>query len=1479
MKRTFTFYIMVIALVITSGKIFSQSIFYGVSNTFTIGTQQYEPSPIITGYSAVFDMNTMGEYITGYSNLFVLNTMGLINPWASITGTVTNANTGLSIPNAHLYIYPNSLSINTYSATSTGTFNISLPFGYGYSLTFYANGYYSQTVSGIHLTANNPSQILNIELVPHSASFNIANVLPNPNPTVSEVIEGGTLHRYYLVKEPNTNLTGAGAYVTVSVNSYDKIFTANADGLVDIEIESSEIGNGQAGASASFSITDINNTVLSNPVGFACEVVDSEYEKTWDNSTFGKLGISIVEVEFERGSSVSLIERNSTSFDAEDIFIIRQGRNYAGVEFSASAEAKVELGPVSAGAGASAGVGGGIAGVTEDYYTFPHTNYDGWQAVSQYILFADGNFNSIDNTLIRLLTKCQEWFTNQSSMQNAFLGDKKGLDVKVNAQAQANAGINATQNLQIGVQASVGTEGHVTLSITHHETSQENEYSFGMSGTLAGSAGAGIYFDFDDDETNQSSDDAGLKELSTELDLLNYEGTRGFEVSVFLDAQTFSITRAQLRFLHRRFFAGIESEVVYELPGTAIQQAISGLTADFQNLRNINQSSGNFLISKNSANEIARSLFTALYNLQVSQTGNTNITYQKEKANIEQSLGFNIEIKGALTSGLKAEVGGGTGFEQRKSMVIETGKWAMGKHYPNWKYTGEIPAINKTYQEVVQDITDNVPLVVRIAMGTIDFFTNPFGLFKSDSIFYVGDMDSYIVFDQNSWPTNIDTLHCTSWSWYGDAPSKTKGSVGKGPQKIFEQNKSMAIESFGMVYGVGGFYQFEPYDTILPDTAWFTILYPDSDVVDMDETTLALYYENKENHQWVYVGGIVDTANNSLTAPINRLALYTLAPAMPFGSFGLNANPDTLFADSISISTITSDTIRNNDFSIISNGQLFTVKTNHGHITNADADTSLEGIQIESLNGIIQFELKSSYIAGRAIVTARSEIGSASARDTVVFIDTIAPVAPLNLTAIADNSKVNLTWSSVDEDDLGGYIVYFDTDSTLPPYEGISTVWGKPSPIIVGVDTMYTVQGLFNDTLYYFTIKAYDISGNESDYSSVVDATPFHDTSSFDQQEIHLSAGWGIFSSFIIPVIPSIDSVISSIVSNVAIVKNGDGQVYWPAFGVNLIGNMSIGQGYQIKTNNIDTLVISGMAVEPENISNLVPAAWSLIGYLRNSPGYLPDMLSSLSGNIQIVKDQDGQVYWPVFGVNLIGDMQPGQGYQIKMSIADTLIYPANSPSMLKPFYQSASPNYFKNPLNTGNNMTLGIPRSSWQQIPQPGDEVGVFGESGLLVGTGVFDGGNMAITIWGDDETTPEIDGLQPGESFSLQTYRNLSGLKKNLTGLEFTQGDNTYQYNKIAIVGLLKTIAHDEAILFQNTPNPFTHETEFGFYLPEKTRVEFSIINLLGEVVEVLVSGEMEAGKHSLKYQTKQLPAGSYYYRLETSGYNCTKKMMIMR
>ncbi len=68
----------------------------------------------------------------------------------------------------------------------------------------------------------------------------------------------------------------------------------------------------------------------------------------------------------------------------------------------------------------------------------------------------------------------------------------------------------------------------------------------------------------------------------------------------------------------------------------------------------------------------------------------------------------------------------------------------------------------------------------------------------------------------------------------------------------------------------------------------------------------------------------------------------------------------------------------------------------------------------------------------------------------------------------------------------------------------------------------------------------------------------------------------------------------------------------------------------------------------------------------------------------------------------------------------------------------------------------------------------------------------------------------------------------------------------------------------LSQNFPNPFNPTTRIRYTLPEQSRVQLKIYDLLGREVKTLVDREEEAGMKSIAVEAGYLASGIYIYRL---------------
>ncbi len=83
---------------------------------------------------------------------------------------------------------------------------------------------------------------------------------------------------------------------------------------------------------------------------------------------------------------------------------------------------------------------------------------------------------------------------------------------------------------------------------------------------------------------------------------------------------------------------------------------------------------------------------------------------------------------------------------------------------------------------------------------------------------------------------------------------------------------------------------------------------------------------------------------------------------------------------------------------------------------------------------------------------------------------------------------------------------------------------------------------------------------------------------------------------------------------------------------------------------------------------------------------------------------------------------------------------------------------------------------------------------------------------------------------------------------------------------------------VLNQNYPDPFSTTTTISFAVPEQTNYTLTIINTLGQILDV-VHGSTEAGTVSIEWNAGNNPDGPYFYRVEAGPYRATKTMTLQR
>lgn len=380
----------------------------------------------------------------------------------------------------------------------------------------------------------------------------------------------------------------------------------------------------------------------------------------------------------------------------------------------------------------------------------------------------------------------------------------------------------------------------------------------------------------------------------------------------------------------------------------------------------------------------------------------------------------------------------------------------------------------------------------------------------------------------------------------------------------------------------------------------------------------------------------------------------------------------------------------------------------------------------------------------------------------------------------------------------------------------------------------------------------------------------------YQKQVIPLKQGWNIFSTYIAPFDSTIVSVFKAIEANVNVVCNYD-TCYAPN-QYNGIEFIEPGKAYKVNMISADTLVVIGDGILPE--LSPIPLTqtgsdWNLLGMLRNSVTdieYVFENCISNLDNVKIIKNQNGVIYWPQYGLDFIDTLMPGQGYEVNMYSPDTLLYPANDTLIVFKTTRNANPSckYFNTPKPTGISLALGIDIDAWDYLPQVGDEIAVVNSKNKVVGCAVFNGENLALTVWGlFNENENEI-GLKQGEGLHLILYSSQSNSIEDLNVETWLDNESSFEANSIRIIKKVNNTNSKDPDLSADIsifPNPAGEEISIEFVTDCSKEIIVSIFDIKGNCIQ-LNKFKGIAGKNSLNYPIQDLKSGCYTLKIQIGG-----------
>lgn len=83
----------------------------------------------------------------------------------------------------------------------------------------------------------------------------------------------------------------------------------------------------------------------------------------------------------------------------------------------------------------------------------------------------------------------------------------------------------------------------------------------------------------------------------------------------------------------------------------------------------------------------------------------------------------------------------------------------------------------------------------------------------------------------------------------------------------------------------------------------------------------------------------------------------------------------------------------------------------------------------------------------------------------------------------------------------------------------------------------------------------------------------------------------------------------------------------------------------------------------------------------------------------------------------------------------------------------------------------------------------------------------------------------------------------------------------------------------LYQNYPNPFNPVTKIQFDIPKTANVSLKIYDIQGKELETIVKETLNPGQYEAEWNGAFYPSGIYFCKIESSGYNGTRKMVLIK
>ncbi len=381
-------------------------------------------------------------------------------------------------------------------------------------------------------------------------------------------------------------------------------------------------------------------------------------------------------------------------------------------------------------------------------------------------------------------------------------------------------------------------------------------------------------------------------------------------------------------------------------------------------------------------------------------------------------------------------------------------------------------------------------------------------------------------------------------------------------------------------------------------------------------------------------------------------------------------------------------------------------------------------------------------------------------------------------------------------------------------------------------------------------------------------------------QMFYVAKGWSGISSYVNPFIDEVEQIFGPFGSDFTILSTTTAY-YYPAFGVNTIGNWNYQNAYTIKVENDLEMNMEGVLVnEPELTLN---TGWSLLPVSVACEISIDEVFGAIP-QLNVIKEVAGtRVYWPAQNVATLTDLEPGKGYWISVFGDITITYPECLENSFVPRPPAEVPNNTSwNDVHfTAVSHLISMPAAVLNDANvQPADAIGVFTLDGLCAGFKEWDGfSDIAVLGFADDAFTAAKDGFTTWEPLKFKVFRPGKDEEFNLdVAFDANMPDQgSFIANGISAISdatLVPNKIDESAMLdFSVFPNP--SDGVFSVYFKNTKASHIELLHASGKLMRTFEIHQIEGGRFDLNLS--EFEGGIYIMKLFTVDAISVQKIII--